>query len=315
MTASAPNSANTPRWAVAVHGGAGTLPRNLPGVERRQIHRTLTEALESACAALRAGGRSLDAVQCAVRVMEASGVLNAGRGAVLNRDGVAELDAALMDGRERRAGAVGAVRRIAHPIDLARMLLDQGRHVMLVGAGAEEFALASGVTPRPDAFFVTERRRAELARAQAAPGRVRERPDASEGPGGTVGAVALDVHGDLAAATSTGGLTNKLPGRIGDSPLIGAGTFAENGVCAVSTTGAGEYFVRFCAASDVAARVKYQGRSLLTAAEEVIAAIRAAGGRGGLIAVDARGAVAMPYSAASLLRGAASSERAPQVTV
>ncbi|MGH8217042.1 MAG: isoaspartyl peptidase/L-asparaginase family protein [Steroidobacteraceae bacterium] len=291
------------RWALAIHGGAGTQPRRAQVEEVTALGEALTRALDAGIQLLSAGGRALDAVQSAVRVMEGSGVLNAGRGAVLNHEGFAELDAALMDGQGRRAGAVAAVRHIAHPIDLARAVLDHGRHVLLVGEGARQFAVERGFTLEPDEYFVTPRRLAELERMRAvrggAPG-----PD-SWHPGGTVGAVALDARGDLAAATSTGGLTDKHVGRVGDSPIIGAGTFAENGVCAVSGTGAGEYFMRFTAASEVAARVKLQRASVEDAAREVIGMMKAAGGEGGLIAVDARGHITMPYSSQAMLRACA----------
>ena len=290
------------RWALAIHGGAGARPRRVPAAETRAIGEALKSALDAGIRVLSAGGRALDAVQSAVRVMEGSGVLNAGRGAVLNRDGIAELDAALMDGRGRRAGAVAAVRHIAHPIDLARAVLDDGRHVLLAGEGARQFAVERGFMLEPDEYFVTPRRLAELERVRAA-----------RHPAGTVGAVALDAHADLAAATSTGGLTAKHAGRVGDSPIIGAGTFAENGVCAVSGTGAGEYFMRFTAASEVAARVKLQAMRLEDAAGEVIGMMKAAGGEGGLIAVDAGGNIAMPFSSEAMLRACASAGREAQI--
>lgn len=290
------------RWALAIHGGAGARPRRLPAAETHAIGEALRSALDAGIQVLSAGGRALDAVQSAVRAMEGSGVLNAGRGAVLNRDGIAELDAALMDGRGRRAGAVAAVRHIAHPIDLARDVLDDGQHVLLAGEGARQFAVERGFALEPDAYFITPRRLAELERVRGA-----------RHPAGTVGAVALDAYDDLAAATSTGGLTAKHAGRVGDSPIIGAGTFAENGVCAVSGTGAGEYFMRFTAASEVAARVKLQAMRLEDAAGEVIGMMKAAGGEGGLIAVDAGGNIAMPFSSEAMLRACASAGREPQL--
>jgi L-asparaginase / beta-aspartyl-peptidase len=300
------------RWALAIHGGAGTRPRRLPPDEIRAIGEALKSALDTGIQMLSTGGRALDAVQSAVRVMEASGVLNAGRGAVLNHGGFAELDAALMDGRGRRAGAVAAVRHIGHPIDLARAVLDDGRHVLLAGEGAKQFALERGFALERDEYFVTPRRLAELERARAAKGAGTSIP---WHPAGTVGAVALDARGDLAAATSTGGLTDKHAGRVGDSPIIGAGTFADNGVCAVSGTGAGEYFMRFTAASEVAARVKLQGLRLEDAAREVIEMMKAAGGKGGLIAVDAYGNIAMPFSSEAMLRACASADREAEVIV
>jgi len=303
------------RWALAIHGGAGTRPRRLPAEEVRAMRETLRAALDAAIPILRDGGRALDATQSAVRVMEASGVLNAGRGAVLNQDGFAELDAALMDGRGRRVGAVAAVRHIAHPIDLARAVLDHGRHVLIAGEGARQFAVERGFALEPDDYFITPRRLTELERVLAA----RRAGSGSDSipwhPAGTVGAVALDTHGDLAAATSTGGLTGKHAGRVGDSPIIGAGTIAENGVCAVSGTGTGEFFMRFTAASEVAARVKFQGARLEDAARDVIEMMKAAGGEGGLIAVDAEGNIAMPFSSEAMLRGCASYNREAEVIV
>ncbi len=302
-------------WALAIHGGAGALPRGVPHVELERTRDALRLALEVGSAVLASGGASLDAVQSAVRTMESSGVLNAGLGAVLNHEGFAELDAALMDGRDRRAGAAAAVRHVAHPIDLARAIMDDGKHVMLAGLGAEQFARDHGLELRPDADFVTERRLKELERAIGAAQRGGASAAISWHPKGTVGAVALDVHGTLAAATSTGGLTNKHAGRVGDSPIIGAGTFAENGVCAVSTTGAGEYFMRIAAAADVRARIKYQGKSVATAAREVIAELEAAGGEGGLIAVDGEGVIAMPFSSPTMLRGQVAAGQEPEVIV
>ncbi|MGH8229461.1 MAG: isoaspartyl peptidase/L-asparaginase family protein, partial [Steroidobacteraceae bacterium] len=274
-------------WSIAIHGGAGAFPKDLPNGELERMRNALEGALEAARAVLAANGRSLDAVQLAVRAMERSAVLNAGLGAVLNEEGLAELDAALMDGRDRRAGAVAAVRHVLHPIDLARAILDHGRHVMLSGTGAERFARDHGLELRPDADFITARRMRELEQVRRKAQGVAGATAARWRPFGTVGAVALDMHGSLAAATSTGGITGKYPGRVGDSPILGAGTYAENGVCAVSATGAGEYFMRFTAASEVRARVKYQGKPLETAAAEVIAELRAAGsGRESRVVVE-----------------------------
>lgn len=285
-------------WSIALHGGAGARPERQDAGEIEGVRATLREALETGVEILEKAGASLDAVQAAVRVMERSGRLNAGRGAVLNRDGRVESDAAIMDGRERRAGAVAAVRRVANPIDLARAVLDDGRHVLIVGEGAERFAQDRGVELTSESELVASRR-----------------PRALEGQSGTVGAVALDVHGNLAAATSTGGLTGKLPGRVGDSPIPGAGTLAENGVCAVSATGAGEYFIRFAAASEVCARIKYRRESVEAASRAVIEEIAAAGGLGGLIAVDADGVIAMPFSAPMMLRASARQAQGAQVFV
>ena len=242
-------------WVLAIHGGAGGLPTGLSAAQIEAIRTALQSALDVGSKTLAEGGSSLDAVQGAVRVMENSGVLNTGRGAVLDHKGFAELDAALMEGATRRAGSVAAVRHVANPIDLARAVMDHSSAVLLTGIGAEEFARAQGLKLEPDSYVITERRRTELERALQAEKHPTTRVSTRWTTMGTVGAVALDVHGDLSAATSTGGLTNKPYGTVGDSPIIGAGTYAENGVCAISATGAGEYFMRYTAASNVCARV------------------------------------------------------------
>lgn len=287
-------------WSVALHGGAGARPAHASRAELERIRRALSDALDAAVEILASAGRSLDAVQCAVGLLERSGEFNAGRGAVLTQAGCVEVDAAIMDGEYRRAGAVAAVRHLPNPIDVARAVLEDGRHVLLAGEGAERFAEAHGFALVSDDELVTARRRRELEAVQAAVAGTR--PASPWRPQGTVGAVARDIHGTLAAATSTGGLTNKLPGRVGDSPLLGAGTLAEAGLCAISATGDGESFMRYGAASDVSARMKYAGASLEAAARAVVAEIAAGGGYGGLIAVDRHGALAMPFRAQGMLR-------------
>lgn len=305
-----------PKWVLAIHGGAGRLPRDLPPTEIAALEDALRRALEAGSKVLASGGSSLDAVQHAVSVMESSGVLNAGRGAVLNHGGYAELDAALMDGSNRKAGAVAAVRHVANPIELARQVMDHSKHVLLVGDGAEQFARERGIKLVPGSTLVTERRRKELQRAIDAEKKPRGLQAAlPRYPQGTVGAVALDTQGNLAAATSTGGLTNKHVGRVGDSPIVGAGTYAENGVCAVSATGVGEVFIRYTAAADVCARVRYRNETVAIAADEVIRELKAAGGEGGMIALDATGQVAIPYSSETMLHGQVSSLQPVEVIV
>jgi len=299
-------------WVIAVHGGAGGLPTGLPDSEIAAVRAALNQALLAGGKVLADGGDSLDAVQTAVHLMENSGVLNAGRGAVLNHAGYAELDAALMRGSDRAAGAVAAVRHIANPIDLARLVMDRSPHVLLVGEGAEQFAREQGIALKTADYFITPRREREWRRAIEAE---HQSPAAGAGTRGTVGAVALDSHGTLAAATSTGGLTNKHVGRVGDSPLIGAGTYAENGVCAVSATGHGETFIRYTAAAELCARIKLHGERLATAAGAVIDELHKAGGDGGLIALDAHGEIAMPYSTPSMLRGSLHPGRDPDVII
>jgi beta-aspartyl-peptidase (threonine type) len=263
------------------------------------------QALVAGRDVLRSGGNALDTVQVAVRTMEDSSVLNAGRGSVLNHAGFAELDASIMDGADRSAGAVTAARSVRNPIDLARYVKDIGRHVILAGEGAEQFAKEHGFATVPADYFITPRRKKELAEAQARERKMVGRHDNTDlgFPKGTVGAVALDVNGDLAAATSTGGMTNKAVGRVSDSSIIGAGTYAENPICAVSTTGHGEYFIRTTAAAAVAARMKYLNEPLSVAAQAIIDDVTRLGGSGGLIAVDASGDIAMPYSSETMLRG------------
>jgi beta-aspartyl-peptidase (threonine type) len=302
-------------WSLAIHGGAGGVPKDLPAAEVQQIKDTLRKALDAGRQILSSGGTSVDAVEKAVRVMEDSGVLNAGRGAVLNHKGFAELDAAIMNGRDHKAGAVAALRHIANPVGLARLVMDRSPHVLMVAEGAEEFALEQGVALVPETYFVTERRRHDLEQEIASEHKSLTQNNLPWHPVGTVGAVALDEKGDLAAATSTGGLTNKHFGRVGDSPLIGAGTYAENGVCAISATGAGEVFIRYTAAADTCARVRYRKESIDSAAKEVIALLKAAGGDGGMIAMDASGHVAMPYSSQTMLRGEVSSRSQAHIVV
>jgi beta-aspartyl-peptidase (threonine type) len=316
LAASDSGAQEAPKWVLAIHGGAGRLPRDLAPAETAAIEAALQRALEAGSKVLASGGSSLDAVQRAVSVMESSGVLNAGRGAVLNHGGYAELDAALMDGSNRKAGAVAAVRHIANPIELARQVMDHSKHVLLVAEGAEQFARERGVRLVPASTLVTERRRKELQRAIDAEKQPKSMQAALPStPHGTVGAVALDIQGNLAAATSTGGLTNKHVGRVGDSPIVGAGTYAENGACAVSATGVGEVFIRYTAAADVCARVRYRNETVATAADEVVRELKAAGGEGGMIAMDAAGQVAIPYSSETMLHGQVSSEQPAEVVV
>ncbi len=288
--------------AIAIHGGAGAMPRAALSAEREQLYRAgLSTALDRGYAVLEGDGSSLDAVAAAVRVLEDDPLFNAGHGAALTRDGAAELDAAIMDGRQLRAGAVASVRHVRNPIDLARRIMEKSRHVLLVGAGAEEFALEEQFALVPNHYFRTAERLAQLEAEQRGE-RMSELLPTSKG---TVGAVALDAAGNLAAATSTGGMTNKRPGRVGDSPIIGAGTYAKNGVCAVSATGHGEYFIRAVAAHHICAAVQYRGLTLQQAVREMLHDILAAmGGDGGLIAVGQDGQLVMDFSSEGMFRGA-----------
>ncbi len=287
-------------FAIAIHGGAGTIERSRITPEQDLAFRSaLNAAVEAGYAILEKGGSSLDAVSAAVRILEDDPQFNAGRGAVLTHDGRVELDASIMDGRNLRAGAVTGVQHVRSPIELARRIMEQSRHVMLSGAGAEEFALEQKLELVPNSWFITPRRRDELKRALAG---LPPPPDQLVGMG-TVGAVALDASGNLAAATSTGGMTNKRWGRIGDSPIIGAGTYANNASCAVSATGHGEYFIRYTVAHDICAIVEYRNWSLERAAREVVQnKLKQAGGDGGIIAVDARGNVVMEFNSDGMFR-------------
>ena len=276
--------------AIAIHGGAGTLPRlAMRAAARRRYEHGLQRALEAGHAVLAHGGASLDAVCAAVVELEDSPLFNAGRGAVYNAEGKHELDAAVMDGATLAAGAVAGVSRIRNPVLAARAVMEKTRHVLLIGRGAERFASLSGLKMERAAYFHTPSRLAALKRKL-------------EGHHGTVGAVALDRGGNLAAATSTGGYTGKLPGRVGDSPIIGAGTYADNAACAVSGTGLGEAFIRAVLAHDVAARMRYGGESLASAARKALATVARAGGEGGLVAVDRRGRIAMPFTSEGMYR-------------
>jgi beta-aspartyl-peptidase (threonine type) len=298
--------------AIAIHGGAGAIARHLLSPEKEQRYRaSLESALDAGYEVLELGGSSLDAVSTAVRALEDDPLFNAGRGAALTRDGAAELDAAIMDGERQRAGAVACVRHVRNPIDLARRVMEKSRHVLLVGPGAEEFALEEGFTLVSNGYFQTEERRQQLEKAQRG-----ERISELISTQGTVGAVALDRKRNLAAATSTGGMTNKRPGRVGDSPIIGAGTYAKNGVCAISTTGHGEYFIRTVAAYHICNAVECRGLKLEEAAREMLHRhIRDLGGSGGLVAIDAEGRVVMDFSTEGMFRGARDSRGRREVAI
>jgi len=307
----------SPRVVLLVHGGAGTIRKADMTREQEAAYRAaITQALQAGYAILHQGGPSLDAVVAAIKVLEDSPLFNAGRGAVFNRDGVNELDAALMDGKSLRAGAVAGVRHVANPIELARIVMDRSPHVLMIGDGAEAFAKQHGVQLVPKGYFFTERRWKEYQQAkeaeQAAPkGRVSatDLDPRREWKYGTVGAVAFDANGNLAAGTSTGGTTYKLPGRVGDSPIIGAGTYSNNASCAVSATGQGEYFIRNVVAHDICARVAYQRVSLDRAAEDVIAGeLAKQGGEGGVIAIDSAGRYTMRFNTEGMYRGVIDAE-------
>lgn len=299
-------------FAIAVHGGAGTLSARDTSAEQEKAYRAgLADALDAGYALLERGASSLDAAIAAVCVLEDNALFNAGRGAVLTRDGGAELDASVMDGRTLKAGAVTGLRHVKNPISLARQVMDHSPHVMLVGAGAEEFARLQGIELVSNEYFRTPVRQAQLHRLLA--GSAEKENDLVAF--GTVGAVALDDYGNIAAATSTGGMTGKRWGRVGDSPIIGAGTYASNASCAVSATGHGEYFIRSVVAHDICAQVEYLGLPLATAVGNVLAKMQALGGNGGVIAVDPRGDVVMEFNTAGMFRGQRTSAGKNEVAI
>ena len=271
---------------LALHGGAGVVRRGEPDAPHRAA---LAAALEAGYEILTDGGKSLDAVTAAVVVLEDSPLFNAGRGSCLNAAGEIEMDASIMDGATLAAGAVAAVSRIKNPVLAARAAMEKSPHVLLAGKGAEQFARQHGIAFEKRSYFHTPERLAALKS-----GLKRHH--------GTVGAVALDRHGNLAAATSTGGYTGKLPGRVGDSPIIGAGTYADNASCAVSGTGWGEAFIRVALAHEVSARMRHLGETLAQAARAALKAVSRIGGDGGLIALDRRGNIAMPFTSEGMFR-------------
>lgn len=305
------------KFGLAVHGGAGTIDRSKMTPEREQNYRAgLERALTAGYEILKRGGSSLDATEAAVRVLEDDPHFNAARGSVFTNAGTNEMDAAIMDGKTLKAGAVANLRHIKNPISLARLLMDKAEHasksprvgpVLMAGEGAEAFAKENGVELLPDQkYFYTEERwqalqKIKTAEESGAAGKSYIITD--EDRHGTVGAVALDKDGNLAAATSTGGTTNKRAGRIGDSPVIGAGTYANNAACAVSATGDGEYFIRATVARDVAALMEYRGMKLQEAAQTVLDKVAKLGGEGGLIAIDRAGNIALPFNTSGMYRG------------
>ena len=292
-------------FAIAIHGGAGTLSRNdMSAAQEKDYREGLQAALDAGYTLLARGSSALDATSAAVRVLEDNPLFNAGRGAVLNRDGVAELDASLMDGRTLAAGAVTGLQHVKNPIDLARLVMDRSPHVMLVGAGAEEFARSQGVEMVSNEYFRTPARQRQLERHLR--GAVTRENELEAF--GTVGAVALDLSGNLAAATSTGGMTGKRWGRVGDSPIIGAGTYANNASCAVSATGHGEYFIRTVVAHDICAQVEYLKIPLSRAVDNVLnGRMKKLGGNGGVIAIDPAGEIVLEFNSEGMFRGARTS--------
>lgn len=296
------------KYGIVIHGGAGTILKEKMTAEKEAEYRQkLEDSLRAGYDILEKGGASLDAVQAAVKVMEDSPLFNAGKGAVFTNEGKNEQDACIMDGRTLNSGAVAGVRRIRNPILLARAVMDKSEHVLLAADGAEAFAKIHAIEFADAEYFHTEHRWKQLQAAKYKEKLTQSdysQLDHSDDKHGTVGAVALDKHGDLAAATSSGGMTNKKFGRLGDSPIVGAGNYANNRTCAVSGTGHGEYFITAVVSYDVSALMEYKGLSLEEAADIVIhKKLTGLGGTGGLIAIDGKGNFAMPFNTEGMYRG------------
>lgn len=281
-------------FGLVIHGGAGTITReNMSAEKEAEYISKLSAALKTGYEILEKGGSSLDAVEATIRVMEDCPLFNAGKGAVFTGEGTNELDASIMDGETHQAGAVAGVKTVKNPITAARKVMEETRHVLLAGDGADVFANEQGLEIVPNSYFHTERRFKSLMKAK----------EKEIEKHGTVGCVALDKKGNLAAGTSTGGLTNKRWGRVGDSPIIGAGTYASNETCAVSGTGQGEYFIRGSVAYDIAAQMDYEKKSVQDAAHAVVDKLTDRGGTGGVIAMDGKGNFAMPFNTEGMYRG------------
>jgi beta-aspartyl-peptidase (threonine type) len=304
-TSAAQPAAPVQRFAIAIHGGAGTITRQNMTPEKEAAYRAaLEQALRAGHTVLENGGTSMDACVAAVRVMEDSPLFNAGKGAVYTAEETHELDAAVMDGATLKAGAVAAVKRVKNPVELARLVMDKSQHVMLAGDGAETFAREQGMELVENSYFDTPQRLEQLRKAKDKQRAPATAPALSpQDRHGTVGCVALDRHGNLAAATSTGGMTNKRFGRVGDSPIVGAGTWADNETCAVSATGHGEYLMRLVIGHEVSSQMRWGKRSLREAADDTIARLGKLGGDGGIIAIDRRGNIAMPFNSEGMYRG------------
>lgn len=331
--ATAPQAA--PRWSIVVHGGAGVIERaNLTPELENQYRNAMARALATGSFVLDGGGSSLDAVQAVIEEMEDDPLFNTGRGAVFGADGKNHLDASIMDGRTRAAGAVADITHTRHPIRLARAVMEHSPHVMLIGEGAEAFGQTQGLEQVPPAYFFTERRWQQLEtelrrRNLPVPPRPRGAPPAPQSMQtypddhqfGTVGVVAMDIHGNIAAGTSTGGTTAKQWGRVGDSPIIGAGTYAQNGVCGVSATGTGEYFIRVGVARDICARMELRHESAQRAADQVMAEVGATtnasgvAGDGGVIVMDGRGRTAWSFNTPGMYRAALSAGGVPVIEI
>ena len=297
---------------IAVHGGAGVM-KNLSEEQKQRIENKISDTLIKAYSILEKGGSSIDAVEFAVAELEDSPLFNAGKGSVYNSNGVQEMDASIMSGKDRMAGAVASIQRIKNPIKLARKVAESTEHVMLVGEGAEIFAKNIGETIVDQDYFYSEKNLKRLKKAKAKKNAGIQ--SATQDKIGTVGAVALDINGNISAATSTGGMTNKMPGRVGDSPIIGSGTWAQNGVCGVSSTGHGEYFIKYQVAREVCARIEYLDKNIRTSSKEILNELKNIDAEGGLIAIDSEANIAMPFNTDGMIRGSITSKSTLNVAI
>jgi len=307
-------SADRPQWAIVVHGGAGFIKTDdFTDEKEAAYHQKLEEALLEGGKILESGGSALEAVEAAIIILEDSPLFNAAKGAVFNADGKNELDASVMDGQTLNAGAVVNVKRIKNPISAAIKVMESSPHVMLISDGAEEFAALNGLQMVDPSYFFTDERWQSLQNAKE---REQQKQADETSKSGTVGCVALDKSGNIAAGTSTGGMTNKKYGRVGDSPVIGAGTYADNQCCGVSATGHGEYFIRHVVAYDIAARVKYAGQSIDDAAGDIInRKLKQMKVNGGVIVLDKNGEISMPFNTAGMFRGFLYPNQKPQTFI
>jgi len=309
LSSLAQSSDAAPRFVLAIHGGAGTiLKANMSDSLERAYREVLENALRCGYQVLEEGKEAIDAVEATIRVLEDSPLFNAARGAVFSHEGKNELDASIMRGRDRNAGAVAGVSTLKNPISGARAVMEQSEHVFLVGEGADAFAAQKGLELVDPSYFHTETRWQDLQKVQKRSAQAKHAEIPLDEKFGTVGCVALDDQGNVAAGTSTGGMINKRFDRVGDSPVIGAGTYADNYAAAISCTGWGEYFIRHAAAIRVCAKIQYGGMSLTQAAQQVIDEIGEMGGTGGLIAINTKGEVAMPFNTSGMYRGTVTRE-------
>jgi beta-aspartyl-peptidase (threonine type) len=298
------------KYAIAIHGGAGTILRSTMTPEKETAYKkALEDAINAGETILKKGGYAIDAVEAAIIVLEDNPLFNAGKGAVFTHDGKHEMDASLMNGKDLMAGAVASVSNIKNPVSLARAIMDKSEHVFLAGQGAIEFAKKNNIEFQPDEYFYVQMRYDQLQEALKSDTIVLDHTVDKEKKFGTVGAVVLDIHGNLAAGTSTGGMTNKKHGRVGDTPMIGAGTYANNNTCAVSCTGHGELFIRSVVAYDISCLIEYKGLSLKQACDLVVQdKLVKIGGEGGLIAIDKNGNIELPFNSEGMYRAKKSSD-------